>query len=46
MVSSSRIILEYGEESTLTIHRLSEYGKQVVKERALETIRNHFPAKT
>ncbi|MED0965170.1 adaptor protein MecA [Bacillus paramycoides] len=40
------IILEYGEESTLTIHRVSEYGKQVVKERALETIRNHFPSKT
>ena len=37
------IILEYGEESTLTIHRVSEYGKQIVKEHALETIRNNFP---
>ena len=40
------IVLEYGEESTLTIHRVSEYGKQIVKEHALETIRNNFPAKT
>jgi len=40
------IILEYGEESTLTVHRVSEYGKQVVKERALETIRSHFSPKT
>ncbi len=26
----------------LTIHRVSEYGKQIVKEHALETIRNNF----
>ncbi len=36
------VILEYGEESALTIHRVREYGKQVVAERALETIRHHF----
>ncbi|PFA24645.1 MULTISPECIES: adaptor protein MecA [Bacillus cereus group] len=40
------IILEYGEESTLTVHRVNEYGKQVVKENALETIRSHFLPKT
>ena len=40
------VILEYGEESTLTVHRVSEYGKQVVKEHALETIRSHFSPKT
>lgn len=40
------IILEYGEESTLTIHRVSEYGKEIMNEHALETIRKHFPSKT
>lgn len=40
------IILEYGEESTLTIHRVSEYGKEIMSEHALETIRKHFPSKT
>ncbi|CAM4091649.1 adaptor protein [Bacillus manliponensis] len=39
------IILEYGEESTLTIHRIREYGKAVVAEKALETIRTHFTLK-
>lgn len=39
------VILEYGEESTLTVHRVSEYGKQIVKEHALEMIRSHFPSK-
>ncbi|MDC2863914.1 adaptor protein MecA [Bacillus sp. BP-3] len=36
------LILEYGEESALTIHRVREYGKQIAAERALETIRHHF----
>ncbi|MGF9965188.1 adaptor protein MecA [Bacillus rhizoplanae] len=36
------VILEYGEESALTIHRVREYGKQIVAENALETISNHF----
>ncbi|WP_242142291.1 MULTISPECIES: adaptor protein MecA [unclassified Bacillus cereus group] len=40
------IVLEYGEESTLTIHRVSEYGKEIMNEHALETIRKHFPSKT
>ncbi|MDM5153838.1 adaptor protein MecA [Bacillus sp. DX1.1] len=39
------IILEYGEESTLTVHRVSEYGKLIIAEHALETIRSHFPSK-
>ena len=30
------IILEYGEESTLTIHRVSEYGKQIRKSMRLK----------
>ena len=36
------IILEYGEESAVTIHRVREYGKQIAPEHALETIRSHF----
>ncbi|SDP36743.1 adapter protein MecA 1/2 [Litchfieldia salsa] len=39
------IVLEYGSESTLTIHRLSEYGKEIMKENALEEIRRYFPQK-
>lgn len=39
------IVLEYGEESTLTIHRIREYGKQIVAEKALETIRTNFHLK-
>ncbi|MBD1383064.1 adaptor protein MecA [Metabacillus arenae] len=36
------ILLEYGQESKLTIHRLEEYGKEVIKNHALKTIRKHF----
>jgi adapter protein MecA 1/2 len=36
------ILLEYGNESQLTIHRLEEYGKEVISENVFETLRMHF----
>jgi adapter protein MecA 1/2 len=36
------ILLEYGMESQLTIHRLEEYGKEVLNENVFETLRTHF----
>jgi adapter protein MecA 1/2 len=36
------ILLEYGLESQLTIHRLEEYGKEVIENNVFETIRKHF----
>jgi adapter protein MecA 1/2 len=39
------IVLEYGNESTMTIHRLIEYGNEIIKENALEGIRHYFPQK-
>jgi adapter protein MecA 1/2 len=36
------ILLEYGNESQITIHRLEEYGKEIIKENVFETIRTHF----
>lgn len=36
------ILLEYGNESQLTIHRLEEYGKEVISENVFETLRTHF----
>lgn len=36
------IIMEYGVESHMTIHRLEEYGKEVIGENVFETIRKHF----
>ncbi|WP_416828756.1 adaptor protein MecA [Ectobacillus polymachus] len=37
------ILLEYGEESAMTIYRIQEYGKLIITENALETIHSHFP---
>ncbi|CAG9622840.1 adaptor protein MecA [Sutcliffiella rhizosphaerae] len=37
------ILLEYGEESALSIHRLQEYGSEVVKDTAMEQMTKHFP---
>lgn len=37
------ILLEYGQDSQMTIHRLEEYGKIVVAEQALTTIAKYFP---
>ncbi|MFG6118104.1 adaptor protein MecA [Thalassobacillus sp. B23F22_16] len=36
-------ILEYGNESELTIHRLQEYGKTIFAEDALNQIKTYFP---
>jgi adapter protein MecA 1/2 len=36
------ILLEYGLESQLTIHRLEEYGKEVIEDNVFETLRKHF----
>lgn len=36
------VLLEYGVESQLTIHRLEEYGKEVINENVFETLRTHF----
>jgi adapter protein MecA 1/2 len=36
------ILLEYGNESQLTIHRLEEYGKEVISENVFEILRMHF----
>ena len=36
------ILLEYANESSISIHRLEEYGKLIISEHALETIKKHF----
>lgn len=36
------LILEFGSESRVTIHRLEEYGKLIMKDNALEQVRQHF----
>lgn len=36
------ILMEYGVESQMTIHRLEEYGKEVIAENVFETLRKHF----
>ena len=36
------IILEFGQESKITIHRLEEYGKLIAKDHALNVIKRHF----
>ena len=36
-------LLEYGHESSLTIHRLEEYGKTIFQERALDSVKRYFP---
>ncbi|HEX7064502.1 MAG TPA: adaptor protein MecA [Bacillales bacterium] len=37
------VLLEYGFETDLTIHRLQEYGKLIIKDQALATLRSRFP---
>ncbi|MDX8364428.1 adaptor protein MecA [Cytobacillus sp. IB215665] len=39
------LLLEYGQETTVTIHRLEEYGNEIIKEDALAVIANHFPSR-
>ncbi|MGM7721888.1 genetic competence negative regulator [Metabacillus sp. Hm71] len=36
------ILAEYGNPSTLTVHRLKEYGKTILEENAIEEIYQHF----
>jgi adapter protein MecA 1/2 len=36
------ILLEYGEESSLTVHRLEEYGNKVIADDVFTTIRKYF----
>ncbi|ELK45199.1 adaptor protein MecA [Halobacillus sp. ACCC02827] len=36
-------LMEYGQESSLTIHRLEEYGKTIFEADALSSIKQHFP---
>lgn len=45
MDSILSIIMEYGEESAMTIHRVQEYGKTVISENALSVIRKNFSLK-
>ncbi|MGB3569381.1 MAG: adaptor protein MecA, partial [Priestia megaterium] len=37
------IILEYANESNVTVHRLMEYGKELISENALEQVKQYFP---
>ncbi|WP_379970316.1 adaptor protein MecA [Ectobacillus sp. sgz5001026] len=37
------ILLEYGEESAMTIYRVQEYGKQIIAQNALDVIHSNFP---
>jgi adapter protein MecA 1/2 len=37
------LLLEYGFESNVTIHRLQEYGTTVLEDHALAEFRRHFP---
>ncbi|CDQ21019.1 adapter protein MecA 1/2 [Halobacillus karajensis] len=36
-------LMEYAQESSLTIHRLEEYGKTIFNDRALELVQEYFP---
>lgn len=36
------VLLEYGKETMLTIHRLEEYGKEIISEDVMRTIRKYF----
>ncbi|MDE3839430.1 adaptor protein [Bacillus methanolicus] len=36
------ILAEYGSPSIISIHRLLEYGKEIIKEKAVETLVHYF----
>jgi adapter protein MecA 1/2 len=40
------LLLEYGHESQLTIHRIEEYGKEIINEQALAVVNKHFAPKS
>jgi len=37
------LLLEYGMDTDLTIYRLQEYGKEIIRDNALATLAKHFP---
>lgn len=37
------VLLEYGFDTPLTIHRVKEYGTRIIEDKAMETLRHHFP---
>lgn len=39
------ILAEYGNSATITIYRLMEYGKELMKKQAIEQVYRHFIAK-
>jgi adapter protein MecA 1/2 len=39
------LLLEYGTDSQVTIYRLEEYGKEIIHDNALETLKTYFPLK-
>ncbi|TLS37802.1 adaptor protein MecA [Pseudalkalibacillus caeni] len=36
-------LLEFGYDAEVTLHRVQEYGKEILSENALEQLKNHFP---
>lgn len=36
------VLLEYGSETQLTIHRVQEYGKEIISENVFAELRKHF----
>ncbi|WP_221563853.1 adaptor protein MecA [Alkalihalobacillus sp. TS-13] len=38
-------LLEFGDETDLTVHRIEEYGKVILAENALEQLNEYFPKK-
>ncbi|MCL6585920.1 MAG: genetic competence negative regulator [Anoxybacillus sp.] len=38
------ILAEFGSSATITIHRVAEYGKKLMDERAVEQLVRYFPA--
>lgn len=36
------ILLEYGHDTNITIHRVEEYGKVIISQDVFPTLRNHF----
>jgi adapter protein MecA 1/2 len=36
------VLLEYGYETSLTIHRIQEYGKELISENVFSELRKHF----
>ncbi|MGM7700915.1 adaptor protein MecA [Pseudalkalibacillus sp. Hm43] len=38
-------MLEYGDETELTVHRIEEYGKVIILENALDQMSGYFPEK-